>query len=99
MFHAYHGGADPARLMTKYKGRVTSLHLKDMKKGFPVKAGKGTAPGRRGRARGHGPDRLAGRPARRHEGGGDRPTTSRTRAPIRSRHIPQSLAYLQGLKL
>jgi hypothetical protein len=26
-FHAYHGGADPAQLIAKHKGRVRSLHL------------------------------------------------------------------------
>jgi sugar phosphate isomerase/epimerase len=45
VFHAYLGGADPARLIEKYKGRVTTLHVKDLKKGFPVKAGTDDAPG------------------------------------------------------
>jgi sugar phosphate isomerase/epimerase len=44
VFHAFHGGADPAQLIERYTGRVASLHLKDLKKGFPVKAG--TAIGR-----------------------------------------------------
>jgi sugar phosphate isomerase/epimerase len=44
VFHAFLGGADPATLIDRYKGRVTSLHLKDLKKGFPVKAGTATAP-------------------------------------------------------
>jgi sugar phosphate isomerase/epimerase len=44
VFHAFLGGADPARLIDQYKGRVTSLHLKDLKKGFPVKTGTATAP-------------------------------------------------------
>ena len=43
-FHAHHGGADPARLIEKHKGRVRSLHLKDQKKGFPVQPGSGGAP-------------------------------------------------------
>ena len=38
-FHAYHAGADPVELINKYKGRVRSLHLKDEKKGFPRVAG------------------------------------------------------------
>ena len=42
-FHAYHGGADPARLIEAQKGRVTSLHLKDLKKGVRVVPGSGTA--------------------------------------------------------
>jgi sugar phosphate isomerase/epimerase len=44
VFHAFLGGADPARLIDRYKARVASLHLKDLKKGFPVKPGTATAP-------------------------------------------------------
>ena len=44
VFHAYLGGANPVQLMEKYKGRVTTLHLKDLKKGFPVKEGSDGAP-------------------------------------------------------
>jgi sugar phosphate isomerase/epimerase len=44
VFHAFHGGADPARLIERYAARVTSLHLKDLKKGIGVKAGTATAP-------------------------------------------------------
>lgn len=43
-FHAHHGGADPAGLIEKHKGRVRSLHLKDQSKGYPVEPGKGSAP-------------------------------------------------------
>jgi sugar phosphate isomerase/epimerase len=39
VFHAFFGGADPVRLIEQYGSRVTSLHLKDLKKGTPVKAG------------------------------------------------------------
>ena len=41
VFHTYHGGADPAALIAKLGSRVTSLHLKDLKKGAPVIAGAG----------------------------------------------------------
>lgn len=44
VFHAFHGGADPARLIERYKARVVSLHLKDLKKGVEVKVGTATAP-------------------------------------------------------
>jgi sugar phosphate isomerase/epimerase len=44
VFHAFYGGADPAQLIERYSGRVPSLHLKDLKKGVPVKAGTATAP-------------------------------------------------------
>lgn len=43
-FHAFHGGADPAALITRYAPRVVSLHLKDLRKGVPVTVG--TAVGR-----------------------------------------------------
>jgi sugar phosphate isomerase/epimerase len=43
VFHSLHGGADPAALIRRYAGRVTSLHLKDLKKGVTIK--KGTATG------------------------------------------------------
>jgi sugar phosphate isomerase/epimerase len=38
-FHAYRGGADVVRLIEKHGPRVTSLHLKDIKKGTPQQAG------------------------------------------------------------
>lgn len=39
VFHAFFGGADPAALIARYGPRVTSLHLKDLKKGVPVTPG------------------------------------------------------------
>lgn len=44
VFHAFHGGADPVKLIERYAGRVPSLHLKDLAKGLQVKAGTATAP-------------------------------------------------------
>ena len=44
LFHAYHGGADLIPVIEKLKGRVPSLHLKDLKKGFPVEPGSPAAP-------------------------------------------------------
>jgi sugar phosphate isomerase/epimerase len=44
VLHAFFGGTDPARLIERYKTRVTSLHLKDLKKGVAVKAGTAVAP-------------------------------------------------------
>ena len=43
VFHAFNGGADPVPLIEKHKGRVKSLHVKDRKKGVPVKAGSAGA--------------------------------------------------------
>jgi sugar phosphate isomerase/epimerase len=44
VFHALLAGADPVALINQFGPRVTSLHLKDLKKGFPIKAGAATAP-------------------------------------------------------
>jgi sugar phosphate isomerase/epimerase len=41
VFHTLHGGANPAELIQRYAGRVTSLHLKDLKKGVVIKKGTG----------------------------------------------------------
>ena len=43
VFHALYGGADPVGLIKRYAARVTSLHLKDLKKGAAIT--KGTATG------------------------------------------------------
>ena len=36
IFWAYHGGADPVKLMEKYPTRFVQMHLKDMRKGVQV---------------------------------------------------------------
>src|SRR5688500_8038074 len=43
VFHALHGGGNPVDLITRYAARVTSLHLKDLKKGVAITKGTGTA--------------------------------------------------------
>ena len=43
VFHALHGGASPVDLITRYAARVTSLHLKDLKKGVTITKGTATA--------------------------------------------------------
>jgi sugar phosphate isomerase/epimerase len=42
VFHTFHGGGDPAKIIASHAARVTSLHLKDLKKGAPVTAGQPT---------------------------------------------------------
>ncbi len=44
VLHAFLGGGDPAALIARYGARVWSLHLKDLKKGFPRKTGLALAP-------------------------------------------------------
>jgi sugar phosphate isomerase/epimerase len=98
VFHTYHGGGDPAALMAKYKGRVRSLHLKDIKKGFPVEAGKGTAPAEADVPVGTGqidwPTVLR---AAMKAGATEYYVEDESKDPLA--HVPQSVAYLQGLKL
>jgi sugar phosphate isomerase/epimerase len=98
IFHAFHGGADPARLIEKHKGRVTSLHMKDLKKGLPVVPGTAEA------------QADADVPV----GTGQIDVPAVVRAAVNASvsmyyvedesadplgHIPQSLAYLQALKV
>lgn len=40
VFHTQHGGGDPVKLIAQYGRRVTSLHLKDMKKGTAITPGQ-----------------------------------------------------------
>ena len=42
IFHTFHGGGDPAKIIATHAPRVTSLHLKDLKKGAAVIAGQPT---------------------------------------------------------
>jgi sugar phosphate isomerase/epimerase len=42
VFHTFHGGGDPVKVINELGARVTSLHLKDLKKGAPVVAGQPT---------------------------------------------------------
>jgi sugar phosphate isomerase/epimerase len=97
VFHAFLGGANPAALIDRYKTRVTSLHLKDLNKDFPVKAGTATAPPEADVPVGTGqvdvPATLAAA------------TRARTAVyyledesadPLS--HIPKSVAYLEGIR-
>ncbi len=97
-FHAHHGGADPARLIEKHRGRVRSLHLKDQKKGFPVEAGKGTAPAEADVPVGTGQiDFPALLRAAVKAGVALYFVEDESRDPLA--HIPQSVRFLEGLKL
>ena len=98
VFHTYHGGADPVALMTKYKGRVRSLHLKDIKKGYPRETGKGTATPDADVPVGTGQiDWPAVLRAAMKAGATEYYIEDESTDPLT--HIPQSVAYLQGLKL
>lgn len=98
VFHAYHGGADPARLIERHKGRVTSLHLKDLKKGSPVVVGAGTATADADVPVGTGQiDFPAVLRAAMKSGAAIYYLEDESADPLG--HIPQSLAYLEGLKL
>lgn len=97
-FHAYHAGADPAALIEKHKGRVKSLHLKDEKKGFPVEAGSAGAPPEADVPVGTGQvDFPAVLRAAAKAGVSAYYVEDESTDPLG--HIPQSVAYLEGLKL
>jgi sugar phosphate isomerase/epimerase len=98
VFHALYGGTDPVALISRYAGRVTSLHLKDLKKGAAITKGAGTAT----------PDMDV--PV--GTGQVDWPVVLRAAMKAGASlyyledesadpwgHIPQSLAYLKSLKL
>jgi sugar phosphate isomerase/epimerase len=93
VFHALLGGADPVALITRYKGRVSSLHLKDLKKGFPITAGVAVAPPEADVPLGTGQvDIPATMAAARNAGASIFYIEDESSDPLR--HIPQSVAYL-----
>lgn len=98
VFHALLGGHEPASLIIRHRDRVSSLHLKDLKKGFPIKTGTAIAPADADVPLGTGqvnmPEVLreaikAGVTQYYIEDESDDPLG----------HIPQSVKYLQDLKL
>jgi sugar phosphate isomerase/epimerase len=98
VFHAYHGGFDPVALMQKYSGRVRSLHLKDIKKDYPRETGHGTAKAEADVPVGTGQiDWPAVLRAAMKAGANEYYIEDESTDPLT--HIPQSIAYLQGLKL
>jgi len=98
VFHAYNGGADPAQLIEKHKGRVRSLHLKDLKKGTPVKAGSAGAEGDVDVPVGTGQiDYPAVLRAAKKAGVSIYYVEDESKDPLG--HIPQSLAYLSRVKV
>jgi sugar phosphate isomerase/epimerase len=98
VFHAYHGGADPAQLIEKHKGRVKSLHLKDLKKGEPVKVGSAGAEADVDVPVGTGQiDYQAVLRAAKKAGTSLYYVEDESKDPLG--HIPQSVAYLSSVKL
>jgi sugar phosphate isomerase/epimerase len=98
VFHAFLGGADPARLIEKHKGRVTSLHVKDLMKGLPVTPGTSGAPPEADVPVGTGQiDFPAVLRAAVTAGTSMYYIEDESTDPFG--HIPQSVAYLEGLKL
>jgi sugar phosphate isomerase/epimerase len=97
-FHALLGGADPAKLIATHGARVTSLHVKDLKKGFPITAGTATAPPEADVPVGTGQvDFPAVLRAAVKAGAKAYYIEDESADPFG--HIPQSVAYLEGLKL
>jgi len=98
VFHAFHGGADPVQLIEKHKGRVTSLHVKDIRKGVASGAGSAEAPAEADVPVGTG---QIDYPAvlRAAVKAGTSAYYLEDESPDPLGNIPKSLAYLQGLKL
>jgi sugar phosphate isomerase/epimerase len=98
VFHAFHGGADPAALIERLGRRVVSLHLKDQKKGFPVEVGKGTAPAEADVPVGTGQvDWPVVLRAAMKAGASLYYVEDESTDPLA--HIPKSVAYLESLKV
>jgi sugar phosphate isomerase/epimerase len=97
-FHAYHGGADPAGLIRRHGARVRSLHLKDEKRGFPVKAGSSGAPPEADVPVGTGQIDFPAVLGAAVKAGVKRYYVEDESADPLG-HIPKSVAYLEGLKL
>jgi sugar phosphate isomerase/epimerase len=97
VFHTFHGGGNPVEVITRYKGRVPSLHLKDLKKGVAVKAGTATAPPEDDVPVGSGQvDMPAVLRAAMAAGTSLYYLEDESRAPLTS--IPESLKWLEGFK-
>jgi sugar phosphate isomerase/epimerase len=98
VFWAKAGGADPARLIEKYSGRVPFLHLKDMQKGLSLPAGSSGAPPETNVPLGTGQMDWPGIfRASKKAGTFVYYIEDESRDPLGQ--IPQSLKYLAGLKL
>jgi sugar phosphate isomerase/epimerase len=97
VFHALLGGADPVALIDRYKGRVSSLHLKDLKKGFPIKAGMAGGPADADVPLGTGQvDMPATLRAAMKAGTSMYYIEDESKEPLE--HIPTSVAYLKSFK-
>jgi len=95
VFHAFHGGADPAKLIDRYNNRVVSLHLKDLNKSVPPRVGAATAPAEADVPVGSGQIDM---PAvlRAAKNGGTKLYYLEDESPDPWGHIPQSVAYLKN---
>jgi len=98
VFHTFHGGGDPVRVITQLGSRVTSLHLKDLRKGVTVTAGTSTGTPDIDVPLGSGQiDWPAVLRAARTAGAVLYYVEDESADPLG--HIPQSIAYLESLKL
>jgi len=98
VFWAKAGGVDPAELISKLKGRVPFLHLKDMQKGLSLPAGSSGAPHETNVVLGTGQIDWPG-VLRASEAAGSIVYYIEDESPNPVGQIPQSLTYLKSLKL
>ena len=97
VFHALFGGADPAQLIERHGRRVVSLHLKDLKKGFPITKGTATAPAEADVPVGSGQVDMAA-VVRAAMKAGTSLYYVEDESPEPWTHIPATVAYLEGFK-
>lgn len=98
VFWAFHGGADPVKLLEKYPKRWVALHIKDIRKGAPTGLTTGHAPDTDNVAVGQGQiDWKAVLTAAEKAGVKYYFIEDETPSPLE--YIPASLAYLKDLKL
>jgi sugar phosphate isomerase/epimerase len=98
VFHALYGGGDPAALITRYRDRVSSLHLKDLKPGVPITTGTAIAKAEADVPVGSGQVKMAAvLRAAMQAGVTQFYIEDESDAPLD--HIPQSVRWLESFKL
>jgi sugar phosphate isomerase/epimerase len=97
VFHALYGGAKPVQLIERYGRRVTSLHLKDLKRGVRIKEGTAIGTPDIDVPLGTGQVDMPG-VLRAAERAGTKLYYIEDESADPLEHIPQSLKYLESVK-
>jgi sugar phosphate isomerase/epimerase len=97
IFWVAHAGQDPVKLLEKYPGRFKLLHLKDMRKGTPTGLLTGSSPVTNCVVLGTGQLDMPGILSA-AKWTGVKWYFIEDESPVSEQQIPESLAYLHGLK-